>query len=95
MIIMKTNAKLEADNAARLSYKLINDLFYFDDSERGMRLYILIKTLKQKVFKLAHNEMRYSGYAHIHEKLTRGIYIFNMFIKLHKYLRHYSYCQLY
>ena len=39
--------------------------------------------------------MRYFDYAHIYEKLTHNIYIFNMFIKLYKYLRYYFYYQLY
>ena len=46
MIIVKINVELEADNAVKLLYKLINDLLYFNDFEKGMRLYIFIKTLK-------------------------------------------------
>ena len=91
---MKTNAKLEANNAVKLLYKLINNLLYFDNPEKKMRLYIFINFLKQEVFKLIHNEMKYLNYTHIYEKLIRDIYIFNMFIKLHKYLRHYFHYQL-
>ena len=94
MIIMKVNAKLE-DNAIRLLYKLINNLFYFDDLERGMRLCMLIRILKYKIFKLIYDKMRHFNYIRIYEKLIRDIYIFNMFIKLYKYLRHCFYYQLY
>ena len=45
MIIVKVNVKLK-DNVVKLSYKLIHDLFYFDDFEKGKRLYILIRILK-------------------------------------------------
>ena len=41
---MKINIELEK-NAVKLLYKLINNLLYFDDIEREMRLYIS-KTLK-------------------------------------------------
>ena len=44
IFIIKVNIKLR-ENVIKLLYKLINDLFYFDDIEREMRLYIL-KTLK-------------------------------------------------
>ena len=90
---MKANAEL-GDNAARLSYKLINDLLYFDNVEIEMRLCVLTRALKYKVFKLIYNEIRYSEYTRTHEKLTRDIYIYNISTKIYKYLRHYSYCQL-
>ena len=59
-----------------------------------MRLYILM-VLKYKIFKLAYNKIGYSDYIRTYKKLTRGVYIFNMLIKLHEYLRHYLYYQLY
>ena len=90
---VKANAEL-GDNAIRLSYKLINDLLYFDNAEIGMRLCVPTRALKHEVFKLAHDEMGHPGYARTHEKLTRDIYIYNMSTKLHKYLRHCPHCQL-
>ena len=59
-----------------------------------MRLYILIE-LKYKIFKLAYNKIKYLEYTRIYKKLTYSVYIFNIFIKLYKYLRHYLYYQLY
>ena len=85
---MKTNAKLK-DIVIKLLYKLINNFFYFNDFKKKMRLCVLTKILKHEVFKLVYDEMRYFDYVRIHEKLIRNIYIFNVFIKLHKYLRHY------
>ena len=93
IVIVKTNTEL-GDNAVRLLYKLINDLLYFDNVEIEMRLCVSIRALKHEVFKLTHDEMRHSEYARTYEKLTRGIYIYNMSTKLYKYLRHYSHCQL-
>ena len=45
IFITKINTKLR-ENAIKLLYKLINNLFYFDDIERGMRLYISTKILE-------------------------------------------------
>ena len=42
---IKINVKLK-ENAIKLLYKFINNLFYFENIERGIRLYILIKILK-------------------------------------------------
>ena len=56
-----------------------------------MRLYVLIKILKYKIFKLAYNKIEYSNYIRTYKKLTCSIYIFNIFIKLYKYLRYYLY----
>ena len=53
-----------------------------------MRLCVLIRILKYEIFKLAHDEMKHFNYARIYKKLIRDIYIFNMFIKLYKYLRY-------
>ena len=57
-----------------------------------MRLCVSIRVLKYEIFKLIYNKMRYLDYARTHEKLTRDIYIYNMSIKLYKYLRHCFYC---
>ena len=93
IFIIKINVKLK-ENVIKLLYKLINNLLYFDDIKRGIRLYIS-KTLKQEVFKLTYNKIKYLGYTRIYKKLIRDIYIFNIFIKLYKYLRYYFYYQLY
>ena len=75
-----------------LLYKLINNLLYFNDSNpsRELRLYILIKILEQEIFKLIYNQISYSKYTRTYKKLTSDIYIFNISIKLYKYLRYYS-----
>lgn len=54
-----------------------------------MRLCILTKFLKSKIFNLIYNKMKDFAYARIYKKLIRNIYIFNIYIKLYKYLRHY------
>ena len=94
MILMKINAKLK-NNIVKLLYKLINNLLNFNNLKKKMRLYVSIKTLKYKVFKLIHDEMKHFNYARTYKKLIRDIYIFNIFIKLYKYLRHYPHYQLY
>ena len=63
---MKINDELR-DNAVKLSYKLIDDLLYFDDNEKKLRLCIPF-AIKTKFFKLAHDEMRYLDYAYTHKR---------------------------
>ena len=41
---MRNNDTLE-ENIAKLLYRIVNDLLYFDNNEKRLRLYILI-TLK-------------------------------------------------
>ena len=91
---MKINVDLKLNNTVKLLYQLKDDLLYFNNSKREMRLYILTKTLKHEIFKLIYNKIRYSSYARIHEKLIRDIYIFNIFIKFYEYLRYCLYYQL-
>lgn len=90
--MVKENDKLE-ENAAKLAYKLIDDLLYFDDDENGLRLCIP-SSMEAEVFKLAHDEMGHPGYARTHERLTQGLYIYNMATKLHEFIRHCPHCQL-
>ena len=71
-------------------YKLIEDLLYFDNNERGFRLCIFI-IMKEEIFKLAYNEIEYLGYARIYKKLTEGLYLFNIVIKFYKFIRYYPY----
>lgn len=74
-------------------YKLINELLYFDNDKRGLRLCISL-IMKIKVFKLTYNEIRYPGYAQIHERLMKGLYIFNIIIKLYEFIWYCFYYQL-
>jgi len=48
-------------NAAKLSYKLKNELVYYKDIEKRPHLCIP-HSLHDKVFKLAHNKMKHSEY---------------------------------
>jgi len=80
-------------NAAKLPYKLKDGLVYYKDIEKGPRLCIS-HSLHDKVFKLAHDEMRHSEYARTHERLTDALYIYDLFKNLHEYLQHCPQCQL-
>ena len=86
---MRDNNTLE-ENIAKLFYRLINNLLYFNDNKRGLRLYILI-ILKAKVFKLAYNKIRYSSYIRTYKKLTKELYIFELSTKLYKFIGYYLY----
>ena len=80
-------------NAVKMLYKIIDNLLFFDDDERGFRLCILT-VIEAEVFKLVYDEMRHPDYIRIYEKLTEGLYIFNITTKLHKFIRYCPYCQL-
>ena len=88
---MRDNASL-GNNAAKLPYKIVNKLLYFDDDEKGLRLYIPT-VLEGKVFTLAYNEIGHPGYIRIHERLTEGMYIYNMATKLYEFIRHCPQCK--
>ena len=92
IVMIKTNDRL-GDNSVKLSYKLIENLLYFNDDEKSLRLYIS-SVIKAEMFKLAHDKMRYSKYARTYERLTQDLYIYNMTIKLHEFIRHCSHYQL-
>lgn len=74
-------------------YKIVDDLLYFDDDERDLRLCILT-AIETEVFKLTHDEIGYPDYTRTHERLTEGLYIFNITTKLHEFIRYCFYCQL-
>ena len=63
------NIKLRSKNIAKLLYKLINNLLYFDNNKKNLRLYYFTTT-KIKVFKLVYNKISYFRYTRIYEKLT-------------------------
>lgn len=90
--LIQQNDALE-ENAAKMPYKIVDDLLYFDDEEKGLRLCVP-STMEAEVFKLAHDEMGHPDYARTHERLTEGLYIFNMATKLHEFIRHCPHCQL-
>ena len=74
-------------------YKVIDDLFYFDDDKKGLR-FCVSTIMKIEVFKLTHNEMRHFNYVYTHKRLIEELYIFNIKTKLYKFIRHCPYCQL-
>ena len=92
LILTHQNVTLKK-NAAIILYKIINDLLYFDDDEKNLRLYMLI-VIKIEVLKLTYNEMRYFDYAYTHKRFIEKLYIFNITTKLYNFIRHYLHYQL-
>ena len=91
--MLDTNARL-GENAADLPYKVVRELICFKDIELGLRLCIP-ESLIPEVFRLAHDELGHQGYDRTHQKLSEGLYIFNMAKHLRSYIRHCPQCQLY
>ena len=90
--IIRENEAL-GENAAKLPYRLINDLLYFNDDEKDLRLYIP-SAIEGEVFKLTHNKIGHLGYARTYERLTSNIYMLGLSPKLYKFIRHCPQCQL-
>ena len=74
-------------------YQLIDDLLYFNNEKKGLRLYVLI-VIKVEVFKFAYNKINYLGYTRIHERFTKEFYIFNIIIKFHEFIRYCPHYQI-
>ena len=74
-------------------YKIVDDLLYFDDEKKGLRLYILL-AIEVEVFKLTYDKIRYFNYIRTYKRLTKELYIFNISIKLYEFIRHYSHYQI-
>ena len=72
-------------------YKIIDDLFYFDNDKRDLRFYVLI-VIKIEVFKLAYDEIKYFNYAYTHKRFIKKLYIFTIITKFHKFIRYYFHC---
>jgi len=90
--ILKRNNALKLD-AARLLYEIRDDLIFYKDLEKESYLCIL-KSLYDRMFKIAHDDISYSGYAQIHKRLIDLLYFYDLLKNLHKYIWHCSQCQL-
>ena len=69
----------------KLLYKIVNSLLYYKIENSIYRLYIS-SVLKKKVFKLIYNKIDYSRYIRIYKKLIIDLFIYNIAIKLYKYI---------
>ena len=87
--VVRNNEALKK-NVAKLSYRVINNLLYFNNNKRDLRLCIS-SLIKEEVFKLAYNKTGYLDYARTHERLTSNLYILEITSKLYKFIRYYSY----
>ena len=92
--LIERNERLRRDgNAADIPYRIIRNLIYFVDPEVGLRLCIP-QSMIGEVFGLAHDELGHVGYDRTHERLTEGLYIYNMAKELRRYILHCPECQL-
>ena len=71
----------------------MKNLIYFDNVKWEAYLCISYDLVK-KVFQLAHDELDHTSYAHTHECLSQGLYIYNMMTHLYEYIQACSQCQL-
>ena len=85
------NNEIFKKNVIKLSYRVINNLFYFDDNEKGLHFYNF-SIMKTKVFKFIYNEISYFDYVRTHKRFTKKLYIFKIIIKFHEFIHYYSHC---
>ena len=69
----------------------MNNLLYFDNNEKDLRFYIP-SIMKTKVFKLTYNEINHFNYTRTYKRFIKKLYIFEIIIKFHKFIRYYSHC---
>ena len=86
--IIRDNKALKK-NAIKFSYHIVDKLLYFDNNEKKFRLYVSL-VFKIEIFKLTYNKIKYLEYARTHERLIKELYIFDITIKLYKFIRYYS-----
>ncbi len=90
--ILERNNALRPD-ITRLSYEIRDDLIFYKDLEKEPCLCIS-KSLYDKMFKIAHDDIDHSGYAWIHKRLINLLYFYDLSKNLHEYIQHCSQCQL-
>jgi len=81
---------LERNNALRpdimkLLYEIRDDLIFYKDLEKELCLYIL-KSLYDRMFKIAYDNIDYSGYAQTHKRLINLLYFYDLLKNLHEYI---------
>jgi len=90
--ILERNNALRSD-VARLSYEIRDNLIFYKDLKKESYLYIL-KSFYNRMFKIAYDDIDYSEYVWTHKRLIDLLYFYNLLKNLHKYIQHYSQCQL-
>ncbi len=82
--ILKRNNALRPD-ITRLSYEIRDDLIFYKDLEKELCLCIL-KSLYDRMFNIAYDDIDYSGYAQIHKRLIDLLYFYDLLKNFHEYI---------
>ncbi len=87
---------LERNNALRLDtvrflYKIKDNLIFYKDLKKESYLCIL-KSLYDRMFKIAYDNINYSEYVQTHKRLINLLYFYDLLKNLHKYIQHYLQC---
>jgi len=90
--ILKRNNALRS-NVTRLLYEIRDDLIFYKDLEKEPHLCIL-KSLYDRMFKIVYDDIDYSEYAQIHERLINLLYFYDLSKNLYEYIQHCLQCQL-
>ncbi len=77
----------------RLLYKVRDSLIFYKDLEKESYLCIL-KSLNDRMFKLAYNNIDCLEYMQTYKRLINLLYLYNLLKNLHNYIQHCLQCQL-
>ncbi|KAI0997351.1 hypothetical protein K3495_g10832 [Podosphaera aphanis] len=80
-------------NAAKLPFKLVNNLIYFEDTN-SQRLCIPAGESCKAILQMAHDDIGHQGYNAAHERLSKGFYMHNMTKVVREYLKHCPNCKV-
>ncbi len=82
--ISKRNNALRS-NAARLLYEIRDNFIFYKDLKKESYLYIL-KSLYDRMFKIAYDDIDYSEYVQTHKRLIDLLYFYDLLKNLYKYI---------
>ena len=69
----------------------MRQLIYYINIKKGLRFYIF-KIIIKDIFRLVYNKSGYFKYNKTHEKLFKGLYIYNIAKELRVYIKYYLKC---
>ena len=76
-----------------MQFHLYNDLIYFKDFARRVRLYLL-KAFEKEIFYEAHNYNAHTGFNRTYKVITSNYFFRKLTRRLHRYIHHYHECNL-
>ena len=81
------------DESLDIRFTYRDDLIYFKIDDEQERLYIFA-SMKQKIFKLAHDNASHDDFHRIYDRIANSVYIRQLIKRLRQYIAHCLDCQI-